>query len=126
LQIGSAPPASEAQYQIKVLTVAALVAGVYQVNHGTAVNVFFRVTNNTGTAISVDLEATPAAAGWGVADSGAALVGVGIPPLSFKEFQWRFTAPVTVGPQLTFTLRAKDHTNLPTVLADVTIVLESK
>jgi hypothetical protein len=127
LQINAPPPASEAQFVITVpISSVPALAGVYQVNKGTTADLTFRMFNNTGTAIAVDLEPSAAAAGWTVVKGPFALTNQPVPSVGSTDFLWHFTAPATAGPQLSFTLRARDHANPATIFADVLVTLESK
>ncbi len=127
LQIGSAPPPSEGQYEIKVATASVMPSGgVYQVPRSTTADVTFVVANHTNAAVTIDLDPSPGAAGWTVAKGPFALTNHSVAAFgNSTDFLWHFTAPGSGGVALSFTLKARDHANPATLLAEATISLVS-
>lgn len=122
LTIGSAPPASEEQYEITVLTSSVpAVAGVFQVPKTTMANVTFRFTNHTGVAVAIDVTGTGNANGWVLVPGPELKTNVSVAALASTDFLWHFTAPGSAAASLSFTLTAKDHTNPASTLADITV-----
>ncbi len=130
LQIGAAPPPSEEQYEIKIVTASVMPSGgVYQVPRSTMADITFVVANHTNAAITVDLEPSTSVS-WTItkgpfsltnSGNGYTLAALGNSP----DFVWHFTAPSTGGVALSFTLKARDHNNPATVLAEATVSLIS-
>jgi hypothetical protein len=130
LQIGSAPPPSDEQYEVKVATASVMPSGgVYQVPHSTMADITLVFANHSGSQVTIDLEPS-ASAVWTVTKGPFTLNNSGngydVAALSNSpDFLWHFTAPATAGVALSFTLKARDHNNPATVLAEATVSLIS-
>jgi len=126
LQIGAVPPPSEEQYELKIATASVMPSGgVFQVLHSTMADITFVVANHTNAAITVDLEPGTSST-WTITKGPFALTNHPVAAFANStDFVWHFTAPSSAGVALSFTLRARDHNNPATVLAEATISLVS-
>ena len=126
LTIGSAPPPSEDQFETTVFTSSVpAVAGVFQVPKTTMANITFRFANHTGVAVAIDVTGTGNANGWTLVPGPELKTNVSVAALATTDFLWHFTAPGNAAAALSFTLTAKDHNNVASTLASITISLTS-
>jgi hypothetical protein len=125
LNVGSPPPASEQDFAVSVRTTnVQLIGDSYQVPVTlAAANFTFRISNNTNSAVPVQIELVPPTApGWTIVrDPGFVLTG-SIPGQNFREGLVQFDPPATAGQSLTFTVRVR-NANTNAVIAELQIKL---